>query len=247
MTQPINTRQEAELAKLQAETAKILLDLKEAELQQELRRVEIRQKTADAVKAEQEAVIAGFHRLEAERAEEAHGYSDDANYTFHFNDGVDGDIVYELVETINSWHRQDPEADWTIYIDSPGGYTNEGFVLIDQLSTYTLRTGGTHHVSMVVRGMAASMAGIILQAADDRVMGPNAMMLIHEGGAGAYGSMGEIADRIEYFDLLTERVIEMYASRSKLTRKQIKKKWARKDWWLNAREALELKLVDRIG
>ena len=45
---------------------------------------------------------------------------------------------------------------------------------------------------------------------------------------------------------IEERIINIFTTRSNLTSLKIKRNWDRKDWWINADEALEMGLVDEI-
>ena len=95
------------------------------------------------------------------------------------------------------------------------------------------------------------MAGVILQAADTRIIGENAILLIHEGSFGAVGSYGEVEDRVKLMNLLHGRILDIFEKRakplnSKTTKTFIKKNWSRQDWWMNATMALELGFVDEI-
>ena len=53
-------------------------------------------------------------------------------------------------------------------------------------------------------------------------------------------------DEVEFVKRIEERCLDIFACRSKLTKAKIKKNWDRKDWWISAEEAKELKLVDEI-
>src|SRR5690606_25959956 len=112
------------------------------------------------------------------------------------------------------WDRMDSESDWHITINSPGGSVVDGFHLFDQLAMYSKRGGGGHHITMTVRGEAASMAGILLQAADERVIGPRAQILVHEIAAWSQGSIGAIKDDVKRLDMMTEQVIKIFLDRA---------------------------------
>jgi ATP-dependent protease ClpP protease subunit len=45
---------------------------------------------------------------------------------------------------------------------------------------------------------------------------------------------------------MVKRLGHILAERSTMSLKQIERKWHRTDWWLDAREALELKFIDEI-
>jgi ATP-dependent protease ClpP protease subunit len=121
--------------------------------------------------------------------------------------------------------------------------------LFDALTSYSKRGGGTHEITMIVRGYAASMAAILLQSVDVRVIGPESYLLVHEISAGAIGKIGEMKDDMKWYERVCERIATIFVQRSggKVTKAKFKANWTRKDWWLDSDEALRLGFVDKIG
>ena len=95
--------------------------------------------------------------------------------------------------------------------------------------------------------MAASMAGILLQSGNKRVIGQNAYILIHEVSDVAAGTTSEIEDELKLTKRLQKRLVGILAERSTMSEQQIEKKWKKNDWWLDANEAVELGFADEIG
>ncbi len=165
-----------------------------------------------------------------------------------FDQAVEDKTVKSCINQLTGWSRQDPECDIEIQVNSPGGVIFAGFALIDFIRD--LRSKG-HKVTMVTFGMAASMAGVLLQAADVRVMGENAFLLIHEGSMGAIGDFGDIEDRVELMGLMHERILALFEERArpineKTTVAFIRNRWKRKDWWITAENAKKLGFVDEV-
>ena len=54
---------------------------------------------------------------------------------------------------------------------------------------------------------------------------------------------------ISFAKALQERILNIYVSRcgGKTTKEYLREHWARKDWWLDANEILEIGLADEIG
>jgi ATP-dependent protease ClpP protease subunit len=215
----------AEIAKLEAETRLIL---------------------AQAVKEEQEAVIRGIKRLEEEQEQ---FLSLAGMFTHSFKGEFDEDTVGECLDAIDTWHKLDENSDWHIRLNSPGGYVNEGNDLLDTLEAHSIRGGGTHHITITVRGMAASMAGILLQIADERVMGPRATLLIHPISSWFGGTRGEMRDKMDNIEILNDEVARLFLERAgkKLPKKRLEEALLRKDWWISSSDALKWGLCDRIG
>ncbi|QBI97602.1 ClpP-like protease [Mycobacterium phage Hughesyang] len=227
---------------------KASLELQKLELDVENAKLDLRRLAAEAEEKEHQAALAAIRLREAEAAETERDCSDAANYTYRFAEHVD-ESIFPLLDAVNAWHRQDPESCWNIILDSPGGYCNDGFHLVDQLIEYSVWGGGSHYITMTVRGMAASMGGIILQAADERVMGRNAQILIHPISSWIGGSRGEIRDGVERIEMLTEQAAKLFKHRAgkKLPGKKLKQALMHKDLWIGAEKALAWGLVDRIG
>ena len=144
---------------------------------------------------------------------------------------------------LTQWHRKDPKCDIEIIFSSPGGSIIDGFELFDFIQH--LRNEG-HKVTTGSLGMAASMAGILLQAGDVRWIGHQAWMMIHRAAFGAIGKTYEVEDEVRLVKRIEERILDIFTSRSELTKHKIKKNWDRKDWWIDADECLSLGLVDEV-
>ena len=70
--------------------------------------------------------------------------------------------------------------------------------------------------------------------------------MIHEASFGSSGKTSEVEDRVEWVKRVQERILDIFAARSHMTKRAIKTKWARKDWWLSSDEALKAGFVDAI-
>jgi ATP-dependent protease ClpP protease subunit len=60
------------------------------------------------------------------------------------------------------------------------------------------------------------------------------------------GSASQLSDNLEFTKRLQTRLLEILASRSKMSVEEIAEKWERRDWWLDATEAHDLGFVDEI-
>lgn len=215
-----------------------LRDLKGQKLEAELRALE-----ADALKSEREAE---WNRLQVAGAEIKYAdalASQDFHRIYHFFGIVNGGSVVECVETTGQWSRRDPGADITIVMNSPGGDAIVGLALYDHLQS--LRRKG-HKITIITRGIAASMGGILLQAADERVMDRNAFMLIHEGDLELSGAKAKVDDSLKFLNKVQTKLLDILCERSTLDREQISTRWDRTDWWMDAEEALAGGFIDRI-
>jgi ATP-dependent Clp endopeptidase proteolytic subunit ClpP len=179
----------------------------------------------------------------ARRAEQAELAKNEHHFLYVFDQEVSASSVKSCISQLATWHRQYPECAIEIQLNSPGGSIFDGLALIDFVRD--LRVKG-HHITIVTIGMAASMAGVILQAADTRVMGHNALMLIHEGSLGAVGDFGKVEDRVKLMKQLHERILALFVERSKVSKGFITRHWQRRDWWLSAEECLKHGFIDEV-
>ena len=164
--------------------------------------------------------------------------------TFRLYGEVDSISVERLRQATARYAAAYPEAPITLIISSPGGSAFDGMVLFDHLRALS---GDGHKITTVVRGMAGSMAGILAQAGDDRVIGPESYLVIHEASSDAWGTASEMGDHVELLNRLCRQFEGIYARRSKISAKEIKLRTKKTDWYVNSAEAKKLGFADRIG
>jgi ATP-dependent Clp endopeptidase proteolytic subunit ClpP len=200
---------------------------------------------AEARKASAEARRAELELAKAYRAETAELARDEHHHVYRFVGSVTGTSVAACVAKLTEWHRADPGCDIEVIFTSPGGSVIDGFVLFDFVRG--LSAAG-HRITVGVLGMAASMAGILLQMGDRRWVGREGWVMIHRASFGVSGSTYEIEDEVEWVQRLEKRILDIFVERSggKLTARVIKRNWDRKDWWLTSEEALEFGVVDEV-
>ena len=198
---------------------------------------------AEAKIARAQAVAAEIGQRDLERKEDDYLAANKFFKVYAFNDAVAASSVGACMSQLNIWSRTEPECDIEVIFNSPGGSVIDGMALYDYFQT--LRRKG-HKLTTVTFGMAASMAGILLQAGDVRVIGAESYVLIHEISTGAIGKIGEIEDVVEFTKKIQKRVLAIFALRSKKPVSYFEKHWRRKDWWLDSEECMQLGIVDEI-
>lgn len=210
---------------------------------------EVAQAIAMAEKCQREAEYVKWqaHREELTYRQELaeHDWQYDGIYSFHRR--VTQKSVDKLLHTLQRWHHQDKHKPWTIYLNSVGGEEFAGWSVIDELRAHSIRGNGTHAITVMVRGLAGSMGGMILQAGDHRMMGPGSWLMIHKGSGGMHGTVDQMADDAEWLKRSTDRMVELFTERSPCTRRGIMSKINRRDWWLTAAEAVEMGFADGIA
>lgn len=222
---------------------------------------EARKADAEALKflAETETARFGTRTAEialetAERVRAKTLAANEYHHVLDFSSAVGSGSVGTAMSQLDIWRRTEPGCDIEIRFNSPGGEVISGMAFFDYIGS--LRRDG-HQVTCSAYGYAASMAGILLQAGTHRVMGSEAYVLIHEVSGGAQGSIGEIDDTVEFMHTVSNRVLDIFAARSKgageagtasqpLSRAALKRRWTRKDWWLTSDDALKFGIIDEV-
>ena len=150
-------------------------------------------------------------------------------------------------------HALDEDETIIIHMKSGGGDWVEGLAIYDAIKAVPQRT------IMVCYGQAVSMSSVLLQAADVRVMRPNAVMMIHHGGFSIDGTSRQAISSVKQLERDMDQMIDFYASRmmkrGKLKRrgKAGVRKWlreqldAREDVYLSAKEAVAYGLADQVA
>jgi len=201
------------------------------------------QAEAEARKAKAEAEQEELKLEEALKSKLKQGATDEENFLYRFNKEVSAHSVAACMSKLTEWARISPKCDIEIIFSSPGGSIIDGFELFDFIQH--LRNKG-HEVTTGSLGMAASMAGILLQAGGTRWIGHQAWMMIHRAAFGAIGKTYEVEDEVKLVKRIEDRCVDIFVSRSKLSKIKIKRNWDRKDWWIDADECLHLGLVDEV-
>lgn len=226
------------------EKAKLAAEAESALAEAGLARTETRKMLAEAKMQELHLERARITRDRESFLRKVELSQDDFYNVYRFRGAVGGSSVAGCIEVLSSWNRTRPGEDITLVFNSPGGDVVAGMELYDFLTE--LKADG-HHLTTVARGIAASMAGVLLQAGNRRIMGAEASLLIHQGSFGASGSVGEVMDTVEWVKKLQQRILDILSGRSEMKRADIAKRWERKDWWLTSDEALKYGFVDEVG
>jgi ATP-dependent Clp endopeptidase proteolytic subunit ClpP len=206
------------------------------------------QATLIAAQTRKEDYISKQHEFAADEARRLHDtiqHSNDQNRVYDYIGPINTNTTETCMGTLSRWKRQSKES-ITIRVSSPGGSVIDGLALYDFIEG--IKASGIT-VRVVVLGIAASMAGVLLQSASEgcRVVGPNARFLIHEISGGSIGKLSDIEDETKMYKNLNDQLYDLLAKRSKMTRREIELKAKRKDWWMNSKECIVSGFCDIIG
>ena len=134
-----------------------------------------------------------------------------------------------------------------VKICSPGGGAYYALAIYDALRD--ISASGTKVIALVEGFAASAAAMIVLQAADERICRANARFLLHETRRWVFFAVertSDLEDEVKEMQALTERIVEIIATRAGKTRDEVQRLIERKEVWMSATEAKEWKLVDRI-
>lgn len=154
---------------------------------------------------------------------------------------VDDAIANRLCAQLLLLSAEDPKADISLYINSPGGSVTAGLAVYDVMKLIP------NDVSTLGMGLAASMGQFLLSAGTKgkRYCLPHARVLMHQGSAGFGGAVADIeiqAENLEYTNQLMNTLIAEHTGQPKATIDAD----SLRDRWFTAEQALDYGFIDAI-
>lgn len=173
-----------------------------------------------------------------------HDASQDVHRIYTFTATVSAPSVVSCISVLGQWFREDPSRPATVVFNSPGGDVVEGLALFDFIKSLQARgmIVNTHAI-----GEVASMAAVLLQAGNQRTIGPNCYMLLHEVTAADIGTLTQLTDKVRFFKELQNRLLDILAERSTLSKRSITRGWKNKDWAFFGDEAVAKGFADAVA
>lgn len=136
----------------------------------------------------------------------------------------------------------DIEADsLTVHINSVGGEVFQGFAIYQALKDHDAE------VTVLVDGLAASIASVIAMAGDKVVMARNAEFMIHDGHCVAVGNSAELAKTVAMLDRVSDNIASVYAERTGVGTATEWRDYMRAETWYSAEEAVKAGLADEVA
>jgi ATP-dependent Clp protease, protease subunit len=154
---------------------------------------------------------------------------------------VEDHMASLIVAQLLFLESENPSKDISMYINSPGGVVTAGLAIHDTMQYIRPR------VSTVCIGQACSMGSFLLASGERgmRIALPNARIMIHQPSGGARGMASDIEIQAREILRLRKRLNECYAKYTGKALKEIEDAVDR-DTWLDADEAKEFGLVDKV-
>lgn len=158
---------------------------------------------------------------------------------------VSGPVEPVMADIITSellfLEAEDPNADITMYINSPGGEVVSGMAIYDIMQYIK------PDVTTIVNGMAASMGSVLLMAGTKgkRFAMPNAEIMIHQPSGGSQGKASDMEISWEHMKRTKDKIHELYVKHTDMELADAIQALDR-DTWLTPEEAQELGIIDGI-
>ena len=159
------------------------------------------------------------------------------------NGGVDDHSANLIVAQLLHLESQDSEKDIHFYINSPGGVVTAGMSIYDTMQFIK------PDICTYVMGQACSMGSLLAQAgtAGKRYMLPFARHMIHQPSGGARGQATDMEIQVKEILKMKRELTEIYVKHNSKgkTFAQLSADMER-DFFMDAKEALEYGLIDQI-
>jgi len=154
---------------------------------------------------------------------------------------IDDDVANIIQAQLLFLASQDPHADITMYLNTPGGQVHSGLGIYDTMQLVQ------PDVATVCTGMAASMGAVLLCAGEKgkRSALPHSRVLIHQPLGGAQGQATEILIAAKEIEKTRTELFNIIAEHSGQPYKKVAADGER-DYWMSAEEAKVYGMVDEI-
>lgn len=128
-----------------------------------------------------------------------------------------------------------------LHINSYGGSVKEGIAIYNQLKQKKCK-----EIVAYVDGLAYSIASIIMQAADRRIMGLGTSLLIHNMWLSVAGNAAELRKAADDLDVLMESNRQIYMERVNITEDKLIE-MLDNETYLTPEQAVEMGFADEVG
>ncbi len=127
-----------------------------------------------------------------------------------------------------------------VHINSYGGSVKDGIAITSAIRAHKARK------RTIVDGMACSAASVIMQAGDERIVQPGAMVMIHDANARVVGNATEMQKAADELEKFSDNIAKIYADRAGGSPEQWRSAM-REESWYTADEAVGAGLADSVG
>lgn len=125
-------------------------------------------------------------------------------------------------------------------INSPGGSVFAARAIEQALREHPAR------IVAHIDGLAASAATFIAMAADEIIIAPGSLFMIHNAWGAAMGNAADMLDMATLLEKIDGTLVHTYAARTGQSAEQLRG-WMAAETWFDADEAVAAKFADRIA
>lgn len=154
---------------------------------------------------------------------------------------IESAMANSIVAQLLLLESDNPNADISMYINSPGGDVSAGWAIMDTMQYIKAP------VSTIGMGLVASMGSVLLAAGEKgkRFALPNTSIMIHQPLGGFQGQATDIEIRAKKIQLTKQTLIKQMAEFSGRSEQELFDAMER-DNWMNPFEAKDFGLIDGV-
>lgn len=171
--------------------------------------------------------------------------------TIFINEGISSKSIEEAILAIRKINQHDDTQEdklkqYTrkpihLIVDSYGGYVNDGFGLINMI------TSSKTPVHTYCYSKAMSMGFLIFISGHKRFVHEHASLMYHQISGFTYGTNQEMIEQVEANKDLMKHIKQLVFKRTNITKKQLKKNSEKKqDWYIYGKKAVKLGVADEL-
>ena len=156
-------------------------------------------------------------------------------------DEITDQVANIVVAQLLFLEMDNPDADISLYINSPGGSITAGMAIYDTMNYIKC------DVRTVCVGMAASMGAFLLMAGEKgkRLALPNSEVMIHQPLGGASGQATDVEIRAKWLLRTKEKMTRQMSEMTGQDQEKLRADCER-DYFMTAEEALNYGIIDQI-
>ncbi len=154
---------------------------------------------------------------------------------------IEPNMANSIVAQLLFLESENPNADISMYINSPGGDVSAGWAIMDTMQYIK------SPVSTIGMGLVASMGSVLLAAGErgKRFVLPNTQVMIHQPMAGAQGQITDMEIQLTQFQKNKKSLVKQMASFTGRKEKEVFDAMER-DNWMTPTEAKDFGLIDGV-
>ena len=156
-------------------------------------------------------------------------------------DEITDQVANIVVAQLLFLEMDNPDADISLYINSPSGSITAGMAIYDTMNYIKC------DVRTVCVGMAASMGAFLLMAGEKgkRLALPNSEVMIHQPLGGASGQATDVEIRAKWLLRTKEKMTRLMSEMTGQDQEKLRADCER-DYFMTAEEALNYGIIDQI-